>query len=229
VRVLEEDPDLGTGLSARQLAAASDAARAVVVALRPGDWNQRPWPEGVTAGLGLLVLDGLLSRSVRLRDRVGVELLAAGDLLRPWQRDDDAASIPRQHRWQVLEPARLAVLDLEFAERVSRFPQIAGQIAGRAMRRSRALAVNLAIVQQPRVEARLRMLLWHLADRFGIVRPDGVFVPLRLTQTVLAELVAARRPTVSAAIGVLEREGELTRSADGWLLHGSPPGGLEAE
>ena len=200
-----------------------------MVALAPGDWQQRPWAEHVTAGLGLLVLDGLLLRSVRLRDRVGVELLSDGDLLRPWQREDDAASIPRHHRWQVLEPSRLAVLDVDFAERVGRYPRIAGQIAGRAMRRSRAFAVNMAIVQQPRVEVRLRMLLWHLADRWGIVRPDGVFVPLRLTQIVLAELVAARRPTVSAAIGVLEREGQLTRSADGWLLHGSPAGEPEAD
>ena len=229
MRVLEEDPELGAGLSVAQLAAANEAARAAVVALAPGDWQQRPWPEHVTAGLGLLVLDGLLLRSVRMRDRVGVELLSDGDLLRPWQRDDDAASIPRHHRWQVLEPSRLAVLDIDFAARVSRYPRIAGQVAGRAMRRSRAFAVNMAIVQQPRVEVRLRMLLWHLADRWGVVRPDGVFVPLRLTQIVLAELVAARRPTVSAAIGVLEREGRLTRSADGWLLHGAPAGELEAD
>lgn len=229
MRVLEEDPELGNGLGAAQIAAANDAARAAIVALAPGDWHQPPWPDHVTAGLGLLVLEGLLLRSVRLGERVGVELLSTGDLLRPWQREDDAASIPRQHRWQVLEPSRLAVLDVDFVERVSRFPQIAGQVTGRAMRRSRAFAVNMAIVQQPRVEARLRMLLWHLSDRWGIVRPDGVFVPLRLTQTVLAELVAARRPTVSAAIGVLERDGQLTRTAEGWLLHGSPPGELEAD
>jgi CRP-like cAMP-binding protein len=92
------------------------------------------------------------------------------------------------------------------------------------MRRSRNFAVILAIVQHPKVESRLHMLLWHLADRWGTVRPEGVLVPLRLTQTVLAELVAARRPTVSAALGVLERDGQLTRTPAGWILHGAPPG-----
>ena len=116
------------------------------------------------------------------------------------------------------------MLDLDFAQRVARFPQIGGQLVGRAMRRSRHFAINMAIVQQPRVEARLHLLLWHLADRWGTVRTDGVFVPVRLTQTVLAELVAARRPTVSAAIGLLERDGQLTRTDGGWLLHGTPPG-----
>jgi CRP-like cAMP-binding protein len=84
----------------------------------------------------------------------------------------------------------------------------------------------MAIVQQPRVETRLHMLLWHLADRSGTVSADGVTLPLRLTQGVLAALVAARRPTVSAALRALERDGKLTRTPQGWLLRGSPPGGL---
>jgi CRP/FNR family transcriptional regulator, cyclic AMP receptor protein len=223
-RILEEDPELGEGLGGQQLAAATEAARAGVAILAPGEWRPAPWPASVTAGFGLLVLDGLLLRRVALGERSAAELLAAGDLLRPWQREDGEASVPRRHAVDVLEACRLAVLDIDFAERVSRFPQIASALIGRAMRRSRHFAVNLAIVQQPRVEARLHLLLWHLADRWGTVRPDGVFVPLRLTQSVLAQLVAARRPTVSAALGELERDGLLMRTPSGWLLLGAPPG-----
>jgi CRP/FNR family cyclic AMP-dependent transcriptional regulator len=84
--------------------------------------------------------------------------------------------------------------------------------------------VNMAIVQQPKVEARLHMLLWHLADRWGTVTPDGVFLPVRLTQTILAALVAAQRPTVSAGLAALERDHRLARTSRGWLLHGAPPG-----
>ena len=223
-RILDEDPELGDGLSPAQLAAAADVARAAVRHLVPGDGALQGWPAPIADGFGLLVLDGLLLRRLELGDRSAAELLSSGDLLRPWQREDASASIPRRHAFVVLEASRVAVLDLDFAQRISRFPQIAGQLVGRAMRRSRHFAVNMAIVQQPKVEVRLHMLLWHLADRWGTVRPDGVFVPLRLTQTVLAQLVAARRPTVSAAIGMLEREGQLTRTGNGWLLHGSPPG-----
>jgi hypothetical protein len=40
--------------------------------------------------------------------------------------------------------------------------------------------------------------------------------------------VAAHRPTVSAALGALERHGRITRIKDGWTLHGAPPGELQA-
>jgi hypothetical protein len=41
---------------------------------------------------------------------------------------------------------------------------------------------------------------------------------------VLADLVAARRPTVTTALSELGRQG-LVRSVDeGWLLAGDPPG-----
>lgn len=226
-RVLEEDSGLREGLDALELPAAIECARAAVMQLSAGEWEPAAWPESITSGFGLLVLDGLLLRRVRLGDRFGVELLGAGDLLRPWQREDAVASVPRQLGWQVLEPCRLAVLDVEFGRRISAFPQIPAQLIARAISRSRHFAVNMAIVQHPKVEARLHMLLWHLADRWGTVRPDGVTVPLRLTQTVLAGLVAAQRPTVSAALGALERDGRLTRTSSGWLLRGSPPGELQ--
>ena len=84
----------------------------------------------------------------------------------------------------------------------------------------------MAIVHQPRVDVRLHMLFWQLADRWGRVRSDGISVPLRLTHTVLAELVAARRPTVTSALSELADRGVL-RAVDGaWLLSGEPPGEL---
>jgi CRP-like cAMP-binding protein len=226
-RVLEEDPALGEGLDAAQLASAAEVARAAVIQLSPGEWQPETWPTAVRNGFGLLVLDGLLLRRVRLGDRVGVELLSTGDLLRPWQREDAVSSVPRHLGWQVLEPCRLAVLDIDFAQRTNAFPQIPAALIARAISRSRHFAVNMAIVQQPKVEARLHMLLWHLADRWGTVTRDGVFLPVRLTQTVLAALVAAQRPTVSSALATLERDHRVTRTNRGWLLHGAPPGELQ--
>jgi CRP-like cAMP-binding protein len=94
------------------------------------------------------------------------------------------------------------------------------------MQRARHLAVNMAIVNQPRVDVRLHMLLWHLAGRWGRVRSDATVLPVRLTHAVLAQLVAARRPTVSSALSDLARRGLVVNQADEWVLTGEPPGEL---
>jgi hypothetical protein len=225
VRVLELDRELGSTLEPESRALAQARSQALVLGLARGAWEPPIWPEGVRRGIGLLLLEGLIRRRIEIGRRTSAELLAAGDLLRPWQSEDAAASLPLRPAWDVLEHSRLAVLDLEFARRLSPFPEIQGELVERALRRSRHLAANAAIVHQPRVEARVQMILWQLADRFGSVRADGVLLPLRLTHMLLAELVAARRPTVSVAIAALERSGELSRPADGgWLLHGTPAG-----
>jgi CRP/FNR family transcriptional regulator, cyclic AMP receptor protein len=203
--------------------------RAFSEELKPGRWeDQQGWSDETRAGVGLLVLDGLLVRRVSLEGRYGAELLSGGDLLRPWQEEDSIASVSSSTGWRVLEHARVAVLDLDFSRRIAAYPEIIGQLSARMLRRARYLAVIMAIVHQPRVEARLHMLLWHLPDRRGTVRRDGVLVPLPLTHTILADLLAARRPTVSAALGSLQRRGLITSEGKGWLLHGDPPGELPA-
>ena len=60
------------------------------------------------------------------------------------------------------------------------------------------------------------------------MRSDGVALPLRLTHAVLADLVAARRPTVTTAVAELARRGQVRLVGDGWLLTGDPPGELMA-
>ena len=174
-------------------------------------------------GLGLLVLDGLLIRRVGIEGRFGAELLGEGDLLRPSQGEFDSPMLPLETRWVVPHPARLAVLDEEFTQRLTRYPELATAIVARAMQRARNLAVNMAIVHQARVDVRLRMLLWHLAGRWGRVRSDGTVVPLRLTHALLADLVAARRPTVTSALSDLARRGLVTSHGDSWVLFGEAP------
>lgn len=202
------------------------AALARVHQVAPDEPGEPVWPAEASRGFGLLLLDGLMVRQVTIAGREGAELLAAGDLLRPWQREDESASIERRSGWRVLERTHLAVLDLRFALRVCSYPEVTVQLMARALRRSRNLAVIIAIVHQPRVDQRVLMLLWHLADRFGRVTPDGVLLPLRLTHDLVAELVAARRPTVSSALASLEREGLVSHNGSGWLLYGPPPGGV---
>lgn len=224
--LLDLDPGLGDDLDPQRFEAAVREIRVRTIVVLPGEWAEPAWSASIHRGIGLLVLDGLLLRRVGLEERFGAELLSAGDLLRPWQREDATASLPRRSGWRVLRRSKLAILDVDFSRRTYQYPEVVGQLVGRALRRSRHLAVMMAIVHQPRVETRVRMLLWHLADRWGIVRRDGVVLPVRLTHTILADMVAAQRPTVSAALGELERRGEIIRALDGWQLHGSQPAEL---
>jgi CRP/FNR family cyclic AMP-dependent transcriptional regulator len=223
VEVLAFDGELADDLDGARLDAARRNCVSPVVTVATGTWQ----PDGLDSpdpgGFGLLVLSGFLVRRVGQGGRYGAELLGPGDLLRPWQTVGQVASIPFEPRWEAIADTRLAVLGSSFARRASPYPSVASQIVGRAMLRSRHLAVNLAIVQQARIDTRLRMLFWHLADRWGRTGTHGVTVDVPLTHSLLGGLVAARRPTVSTAIAGLAREGVLERSEEGWLLRGGPP------
>jgi CRP-like cAMP-binding protein len=186
----------------------------------------RPSPR-FEGGYGLLVLRGLLSRRVGREGRFGAELLGPGDLLRPWDDPSEHPAMPFISDWMVIKPARLAILDTRFAERAGRFPQVPANLIRRAVLRSRRLGATMAIVHEPKIETRVDMLLWTLAERWGTVRPDGVAVSLPLTHALLADMVAASRPAVTAAVSALTRRGRLHRDRELWLLPAGPPSALE--
>jgi ferredoxin-NADP reductase len=77
---------------------------------------------------------------------------------------------------------------------------------------------------------RILPLLWHLADRFGRVRPDGVALEVPLKHATMAKLLAATRPSVSSALAELAGRGELERLEGGGLdvvhtlTRAQPPG-----
>jgi CRP/FNR family cyclic AMP-dependent transcriptional regulator len=220
-QLLLEDPDLGVDLDPARHERAARECVARVFDLQAGPWSPAEL-EGMHLGIGLLVLSGLLVRHVGLAGRSGAELLGEGDLMRPWQ-GEDAHTLPRAGRWRVLHDARIAVLDGDFTQRVCRYPELIAALFTRALRRSRHIAVNMAIVQQPRIDIRLHMLFWELADRWGRVRQDGVHVPIQVTHAMLADLVAARRPTVTKALGELAERSAVVWTGEDWLLSGDPP------
>jgi hypothetical protein len=85
------------------------------------------------------------------------------------------------------------------------------------------MAIMLAISNLTRVDERVVALMWHLADRWGHVTPEGVVVPVPLTHDMIGKLVGAHRPSVTSALGELGRQGTIERREDGWLVHGDPP------
>jgi CRP-like cAMP-binding protein len=221
--VLDEDSELAELVPNAQLQTARQASLAGVVDLPSGWWDARVDADRAREGFGLLVLGGVLVRRVGFGGRFGAELLADGDLLRPWEFDGDE-SIGFETTWRVLTGARLAVLDALWSERMARYTRVAPALAGRALNRSRRLAAMMAISQQPRLDERLWMLFWELADRHGRVHADGVYLDLPLTHEVLSHLVAARRPSVSGAMTKLADQGRVRRDGRRWVLTGDPPG-----
>ena len=219
--LLREYPELARALSAKRRALAEDACTARTLNVRRGRWNQ---PAGdLREAVGLLVLEGLLLRRVTVEGRAGAELLGSGDVVRPWE-DGPEAKLRRATAWRALQVTRLAVLDDSAVEHLAQYPEIMRRLLERSLERSRRLAVNMAIVHQPRVDIRLQMLFWHLADRWGRVRNGQTILPLRLTHSVLADLIAAQRPSVSTALSDLASRKIVRPAPDGWLLLAERPG-----
>jgi hypothetical protein len=222
VELLAHEPDLAAGLDGDDLAAAREAGQARTELIAKGPWDpgrRHPEPDG----FGLMLLSGFVVRRVGRGGRFGAELLGPGDLLRPWQTVGAVATHPFEPVWSVIAPTEVALLDDALARRLSSFPSVAVALVDRAMLRSRYLALTMAIVQQPRVDKRLHWILWHFADRWGRAGHDRVTLDLPLTHSLLAELVAARRPSVTTALSGLAAAGSVERSGRVWVLRGGPP------
>jgi CRP/FNR family transcriptional regulator, cyclic AMP receptor protein len=222
VRVFDAEPDLLTGLSAREVDLLRRRAIAPKLWVEEGPWAP-PAPGSPESGsFGLLLVEGFMLRSVELDGRRCPELVGPGDVLRPW--DEPEGSVASGASWTALDRASLAVLDQRITAIACRWPSIMAQLLARTVERSRSLALHLAIAHVRHADLRVRMLFWHLADRWGRMTPDGVHLPLRLRHELVAQLTCMRRPTASSALSQLARGGELAREPDGtWLLTGSPP------
>src|SRR5919108_2832127 len=115
VRVLNVDPDLGVGLDQPSM---DEASAALLARLVEVEWvsEKREWaPTPPPGHLGLLIVDGLILREVRLLGTPSAEVLGQGDLLWPWDIDGDAG-VPfgAEIRWTVVSPVTVAALDAAF-------------------------------------------------------------------------------------------------------------------
>jgi CRP/FNR family transcriptional regulator, cyclic AMP receptor protein len=220
ISLLDADPDLADVLSPEDRVAATRILMAHSRVLDPGEWDPHDEVGENVPVIGLLLLDGILTRDIVFAGRTTTELLGAGDVLRPWDDDQQFEPLPFTASWHVHVPSRIAVLDARFALASGRWPRLASAIGERHIRRSRGLAFQRAIAQLPRVDDRLLVLMWSLAERWGRVGTQGVRLPLSLPHRTLATLVGARRPSVTTALTGLARDGLVERTPEGWLLHG---------
>jgi hypothetical protein len=224
ISIVDADPDLAELLDESELERARRDALARVQQLSRGAWDVGAAREADVHHRGFMIVDGLLSRDVEVMGRRCVELIGPGDVMRPWSWDEEGSHVRAEVGWQVLEKTRLAVLDHGLVVRIVPWPQLGLELFNRGTRRAHHLAVALAIAHHQRVEDRLLLTLWHLAERWGRVHSVGIVLPLPLSHQRLADLVGAHRPTVTTALGELTRAGVVSRRDGGdWVLHGSPP------
>lgn len=216
MRILEEDPDLGLGLSEEDLAAATRALVAPVMEITGSSW-QPPAFDPLTS-YGLLVLDGLIGRRLRVGRAVGTELLSCGDILRPWEEEPLWGLSEPLLDWRVFQPARVAVLGRDVTTLIGRRPQLVVNFSSRLLRRVRSAAYLMAVSHQTRVEDRLMETLWYLASTWGRVTPQGTRIPFRITHEVLSEILGAQRPSVTTAFRGLSEQGLVVREPDGTFL-----------
>lgn len=227
VCLLDADDDLAEELDVRAQIAARQFATVTILDAEVGERDPERWFQAIRKGPGLLILDGLIAFTTCVGDRTATELIGDGDLLQPPATRADCL-LAREHGWRVLSPTRFALLDAEFAERVSPWPQIVQALLRRGARRIADIDMLRAITCQPRLELRLVLLLWHLAARWGRVDPGGIRVSLPLTHRLLGQLVGAERPSISHALGRLANAGLMTGAADDLHLHGSLEDHLKA-
>jgi CRP/FNR family cyclic AMP-dependent transcriptional regulator len=219
--LLDLEPDLGGDLSGEDFACARAAIKVPVEVLERGPW-QSP-QEGDPAALGLLVVSGFLVRELRLGAAARfAELLGPGDLLRPWQDENEGGLLSWTSSWRVLDEAAIATLGAEVGKLAAQWPELGNGLTRRAMQRARRQSVAATIPTLVRVQDRLVVLFMHLADRWGHVTREGIVLRLPLTHELIARLSGGRRPTVTTALGALRTRGVIGQPDDGvWLL--KPP------
>jgi len=226
VQIFAHEPELLEHVPTAEAEAARHRTVVTSLSLPPGDITP-PAVRSDPFDLGLLVLEGLLQRRVEAAGGRTVELLGAGDLIRPWRDRAAARSVRVGQEWRIAEPTQLAVLDRRFEQEVARWPGVVAGLLERLAARADALSIQLALAQLPRLDARLLFILWHIADRFGRVGPEGVALPT-LTQETLAEMTASRRPSVNGALARLRDRGLIAPGRPGqWFLLGEPEDAAE--
>jgi CRP/FNR family transcriptional regulator, cyclic AMP receptor protein len=221
VRLLDVAPQLAEHLPEDQARAARAAIIAPMIELRRGAWDREAIARHAHSPFGAIVVSGLLARTVDIGGYPGLDVHGPGDVI--GAHDLRLATLPCGESWNATVSSRIALLDDRFLLAARRWPRLVSAMFELLGEQRDRLMMQLVIAEQPRVEDRLLMLFWQLADRFGKVTREGIMVRLALTHEALGRLIGARRPTVTLALRMLGERGMLERLPDrSWLIKELP-------
>jgi CRP/FNR family transcriptional regulator, cyclic AMP receptor protein len=190
-----------------------------------GEWVPagpfRPERIAGAAGAVVVLVSGLVARTMTLEDGSAAELLGPGALLSPpGSGGQEQLGLPGYHvRFEALETSRVGIVGPQLLAGLAGRPDLVEALLAGRGRHDAERAAMRAICRLTGVDRRLLALFRLLASRHGRQTPDGVAVPVAIPHRLLAELVGARRPTVTTALRSLRHSGALRRLDDGtWLL-----------
>ena len=218
IALTELYPDWAAGLSFGDREAVRETVLLPVVRVDPGPCDGAAWAESAEtrALLGGVVIEGLLIAEMWLAGQAAAQIYGPGDALR--LEHEPHGSLATEHALHTPVPTSLALLDHRFLASLGRWPRLSAGFFTQAMRQVERAREHQVISQLTRVEDRLLALFWHLAERSGRVRKDGVTIDLPLTHETIGRMVGARRPTVTLGLRELARRGLLRREDHLWLL-----------
>jgi CRP-like cAMP-binding protein len=146
-----------------------------------------------------------------------LDTLTAGECLGELSLVDGG---PRSAMAQARDRVETLVLRREdFLSLMERHPPVALGVARRLAGMVRRLNEQVQDGILLDVPARIAKKLLELADRHGRATPQGIHIPLRITQHELAQMVGAARETVAKQLSRLQARGILTHDRSGITLH----------
>jgi CRP/FNR family cyclic AMP-dependent transcriptional regulator len=187
-----------------------DGLRAATAGLEPRSLDVDESIDVIGSGAACcVVLAGRLALTVagpEGRSRI-IGLLEEGEVLvRP---TDSWVEVGPRPLPVAIEPSSVLLVPEERLRAWLSDPQLALGLFRTLSRQVADRELAIAIALEPRVERRLLLKLRQLAERFGVVTPDGIRLDLRLTHRELAGMVGAVRESVTIALGRLAEAGEI--------------------
>jgi CRP/FNR family transcriptional regulator/CRP/FNR family cyclic AMP-dependent transcriptional regulator len=127
---------------------------------------------------------------------------------------------PRSARAVALDRVEALVLYREpFLEMLARHPAVALAVMSALASMVRRLSIQLQDLTALDVPGRLAKKLLDLAAAHGQTTPEGLRIPLPLTQQELAHMIGATRVAVNQALSTFRQQNLLTTDRAGITLH----------
>lgn len=152
------------------------------------------------------VLTGTVKIHVEQADGsdVFIDISGAGDIVGEMSIVDN---VGRSATATAMEETRVLWMERAAIEtELNLTPLLSQNVARILSQRLRHATTRIQVMATQNTYGRVAHQLLFLQDKYGRVTPDGVLIPIRLTQSELADLVGATRERVNQVMGKFKRE-----------------------